>query len=748
MAIAPRDTLRRLLAGAETKAQDTATLCLPARALTLEVDGLGAVPLPIRAPHAKKLISVAGPAYFGKGEETLHDPDVRDTWEVPAARVRLGGAAWDEELADALEQLGETLGVPHGTRLRPEFDSLLVYGKGQFFAPHQDSEKHDGMVASLVVMLPSAHNGGELAVDDGGTITQFRGSRDELVLVAFYADRRHQVLPVRTGHRVTATFNLVLEAESEPRHAGPVDEASALITDYFNTPGRGLFSRVRGVPTRLAFLLDHEYSRRGLKPPLLKGADAERVAVLRAAADAAGCDSALALAEVQETWDARPTGGGYGYYDEFDDVDADEWDDDEYELGECIDSTVTLNWWDDAESPGAINLPLQDEDVCAVTPSATLRPYASEYEGFMGNYGNTVDRWYRRAALIVWPRTHASATRAEANPDWALGSVRKAIEADDLQRARGEAESLAPYFNDLPANALTEALSVAGGVRDGAAAVKILAPFALEMLSVDLVPQLADLAHVYPTPWWSGLLRKWDTGFRIGMGRRTDWVETTLAPLCRALEDADASAVAEQITRSMQEWLLAETRGRAGLRDKRVRAERLNKLGAPAVAILSVTDEASAVTIAEEFRSVGEDALPLLMEILRSEVPLHEQPFAAIAEATRQQLLGIAKEPSRSPDDWSISWPGDGDADAWRLAEFLQSASARTLEWPLAKPRRQAIHQAIDNADLPVRHQTRHTGSPHTLILTKKQDLFTRAAERRRRAEQDLAWLTSILGGA
>lgn len=216
MTIAPLERLRRLLAGSAQNAQHTATLRLPAHTLTLTVDGLGAVPLPLRAPQAKKLISVARPAHFGKGEEIVFDTDVRDTWEVPAERVHLGGPSWGAQLADALERMGETLGLPHGTRLRPEFHSLLVYGKGQFFAPHQDSEKHGHMVASLVVMLPSAHSGGELAIDESGTITQFQGRRNELVLVAFYADRRHQVLPVRTGHRVTATFNLMLEKDRPP----------------------------------------------------------------------------------------------------------------------------------------------------------------------------------------------------------------------------------------------------------------------------------------------------------------------------------------------------------------------------------------------------------------------------------------------------------------------------------------------------------------------------------------------------
>ena len=51
---------------------------------------------------------------------------------------------------------------------------MLVYGKGQFFLPHQDSEKDDAMVGTLVVSLPSAHTGGELVVDHAGQSVTYR----------------------------------------------------------------------------------------------------------------------------------------------------------------------------------------------------------------------------------------------------------------------------------------------------------------------------------------------------------------------------------------------------------------------------------------------------------------------------------------------------------------------------------------------------------------------------------------------
>jgi hypothetical protein len=52
------------------------------------------------------------------------------------------------------------------------------------------------------------------------------------------------------------------------------------------------------------------------------------------------------------------------------------------------------------------------DEVCASTPTGDLKPRDSEYEGYMGNWGNTLDRWYHRGAIVVWPREQAFANRA------------------------------------------------------------------------------------------------------------------------------------------------------------------------------------------------------------------------------------------------------------------------------------------------------------------------------------------------
>ena len=739
MAIPACTRLARLLAGESETTSQSAMLRLPAEVLDLHVDGVGAVPLPVRAPVARKIVAASAPAHFGRGEETLLDAAVRDTGEIAPDRVTLAGERWQARLAEALEVLGTRLGVGEPERLRAELHSLLVYGKGQFFAPHQDSEKHDDMVATLVVMLPSSHTGGELVVSDHGDSKVYTGSTYELTLVAFYPDCRHEVLPVRSGWRVALTFNVLLEPRPEAEPAGPVEEVAALLREHFVTPVRLPYrTKDSDPPQRLAILLDHEYSRRGLTAGRLKGEDVERAALVRAAAEAAGYGSVLAQAEIDETWDAEV---------------EDYLDDEDYEVGELLAGNTVLTWWADRDSAGEIHLALGDEEVCAPTPSHRLTPYDSEYEGYMGNYGNTVERWYRRAAVLVWPADAGFGMRAEASPGWALERITESLAGAELDRAREEARALVKEWGPAAPTLLPPALGVACGVHDAGLAAELLAPFHLEMLEVEHAEPLAALLGVYPQSWWTALARQWDrrgpAGFPAGRHcdgppSRRSWVETVLPPLCEHLRAVGAADVAEWLAGSMGEWVTSEAKDLCGVTHPARRSEALSRLGPSLAAVLSVSAAEAGSELATRIQNLGDATLPLVLAALRSAGPVAgtSPALVALASHAHEHLQAILARPPRSPDDWSIPWESPGGDDKDRLEEFLTSSSERTFAWPLAAPRRQTIHRIIDDAGLPVRHETIRSGSPYTLLLEKTTELFAREAAARRRAEEDLAWLS------
>ena len=82
MATAARDRLARTLRG---DVQTAFSVELTARTddLSLEVEGFGPVKFPVTPAKARKLLGLGQAARFGRGEETVTDPDVRDTWEIP-----------------------------------------------------------------------------------------------------------------------------------------------------------------------------------------------------------------------------------------------------------------------------------------------------------------------------------------------------------------------------------------------------------------------------------------------------------------------------------------------------------------------------------------------------------------------------------------------------------------------------------------------------------------------------------------
>lgn len=746
-----RAKLARLLGGAEPTRADSAMLRLPGDTLALDVDGLGVIPSPIRAAQAKQLISVARPAEFGHGEETVSDDSVRDTWVIDPARVRLDGTGWQAQLDLALADFADELGLPDGARLTAELHSLLVYGKGQFFLPHQDSEKHDEMVASLVVMLPSVHTGGALVVDDAGTAKTYTGSRDELTLVAFYADRRHEVKPVRSGHRVSLTFNLLLTAPATDASDGTVATASAYLTEHFTTRVVSEYGgRDLGEPTRLAFLLDHEYTQAALRAGRFKGADAERIATLRAAAAHAGCESVLALAEIKETWDVVPERDSWrhDWYGDEDDEDDGPAADGDYDLNALIDDEIVLGWWT-SPAGGAgerITLSLGEHEVCAVTPTKSLTPYETEYEGYMGNYGNTLDRWYRRAAIVVWPAEHDFAVRAEASPEWAMRTLLAHIAAGELEAARADASTTASLWRELDPTLLEPALGVARGLADADAARVVASPFRIEMVTAAHAPPLAALAAGYGDAWLLELLGAWERGERFGARDRFDWVADALVPVCASLRAHDAETVAAGLVDQQWRWLQRQVRPWLESADTGRRRERLADLGAPLARVLEAAPDATGMAIAEQLLTVGDAATGLLIAALRRHPLPPTAPLAAIAAGCRDRLSSTAARPPRAEDDWSIAWRGCGCELCDRLARFAGDALELEMEWPLATAGRQHIHRQIDEAELPIRHTTRRQGSPYKLLLTKTDDLFQREERARERVQADLDWLIETFG--
>lgn len=780
---APRDRLVTLLGGGATPGAYSAQRTAPVDDLCLDVPGMGQVLLPVPETQAKRLCELGRPAKYGRGEQTLVDPKVRDTWEIPKSRVKIDKRRWDKTLVPILDRLRADLDLPPGCVLKAEFHSMLVYARGQFFVPHQDSEKADAMIGSLVVTLPSPFTGGALVVEHGGETATYRSSKKSLSFVAFYADCRHQVKPVRSGYRIVLTYNLLLQGDTATAamvEAVPevIDELARCLDEHFITPlpsprGPG----VTDPPNRLVYLLDHEYTPSGLSWSRLKGSDAKRAARLQAAATRADCEIVLALADIRETWScfepepiARWSAGRrHGRWDDqVDDEDAwtgevDATETDGYQLEELVDWSITLDSWADPSGMPAepVVTSVGADEVCSTTPSVDLRPYASEYEGYMGNYGNTMDRWYRRGALVLWPRRRAFAVHAEASPAWALGALSTQLRAGDVAGAHEMAATLASFWDtvargDQPRSVFTKALRVAHVLDQEALAAMLLRPFRVELLARSHARAMVALVERYGESWASDLLTVWFGPTRPWAASlsqdRLAW-GAKLGMFCDALQasgaagEATARLLVQGSWRSIREAIDQRLRITAPSH----RDEALDELGPPIAAILEGAAVIGAADLRDEavgFLCQGNDYLmACLMPVLRAAGALspgrrRDAGLDVVAQHCATRLTARLARPRRTDDDWSIEFPTGCNCNLCdMLGRFLSDPARQSFEWPLAKDGRRHVHSRLDGAETPVSHQTRRTGRPYTLVLTKTEALFERDREARSRDETDVALL-------
>lgn len=757
------DLLRDVTGGGSFSSRRTA----PLGDLAIEVRGVGSLRLPVTAGQAKELRLIARPAQYGKGTETVTDRRVRDTWEVPRSRVSIDARRWANTLGPMLALVRDDLGLPPGASLEADLHSMLVYEPGQFFAAHQDSEKDDTMIGSLVVLLPSRSTGGDLVVSHRGETVTYRGSATALTFIAFYSDTRHEVLPVEAGYRVAVTYNLRLSGDATavgPVAAGRAAAAAGLVRQHFDTPVEARWrhdSAAGEPPDRLVFLLDHQYSAHSLRWPQMKGEDATRAAVLREAAGEADCDVALAHAEIHETWDCeyveyRRGRRGWSSWDDDgpdpDDVEA---------LGSLMDSDVEI---EPAEGRAVGARRVADVELATVTPSVELQPYETEYTGNMGNYGNTMDRWYRRAAIVIWPRSRAFALKAKGDPESAVDEL-LALSSDGPGEQDRRADMIRVLLRFWPEGVrgndqrtlVSRALLLAGDVDDAELAANLLAPFALEAFTAGDTPNLLTVTERYGQSWFEERLGTWmrERGFghRQELPSRVAWVADVDA-FCSRLLEGDAptevrTGAARALTTAMWGWLRRTVLASHDITQPSARRAALDSLGPPLLAVLHATSMTAAKDIRHEILDTvctpAADLTPLLLSTISAAVRLTPVERARvglepIARHAANMLCGELARPEREEDDWTITGFHQSGCcqDCGELATFLADAVRNQHVWPMAKPRREHIHRRIDEAELPVTHQTRREGSPHKLGLTKTADVFRRDADRRATANAEL----------
>ncbi|MEW6755163.1 MAG: 2OG-Fe(II) oxygenase [Candidatus Latescibacterota bacterium] len=520
-------------------------------------------------------------------------------------------------------------------------------------------------------------------------------------------------------------------------------------------------------------LLDHEYTQRSLSWSRLKNSDAARAAALREVAARLDCGILLALADVHETWSCEDDEYEYGRYgrhrgyapDEDEDEDEDEVDGDEEETPILVDrQDVEIDLHHPVGSdPGLAQIVegVTEEEVCVTRESVDLEPFASEHQGCMGNYGNTVDRWYHRAAVVLWPRERTFVLRARASAYWAMDDVANNLRAGQLQQARQMAERLLPFWAqgvlaEERRGLAARTLEVAAGLDTPELAAALLQPFALERLTPDTVRGLLALVDRYGGDWTVSVVKQWAAADRrLSWDAQSPWL-ASLPDLCRPLCADQAGGglplaqvlVAEQCAWAQAAWQPIRERAQP-----RHILDQLKEMGAPVVGLLESCLIAARPDLHQgllRFLSAVETGSPIraltgllrTAQSTRSREALRALGLGPLHAHCARELAARLSVPALQEGDWSIPSPIRCTCElCTALQGFLADPDRARLEWPLAEARHAHVHGQIDAHDLPVDHTTRRVGRPYTLVLTKTRALFAREAAERETSQADRQWL-------
>lgn len=722
----------------------------PVQELSVEVQGFGGLPPFLQDAQVVRLRENASAALFGHRDKTLMDTSVRDTAEIKAAALKLTGweAVWPCIEASAQAALGLD-----GIALEAHLHNALLYGPGQFFKMHQDTEKLPGMVLTLVLVWPCAHLGGHLSVHRGDEVHRFQSEHlhaDQIQWFAFYPDCQHEVRPVQQGHRVVLTFNVALKNESSQNQAKHSPALLAALRQHFDV------SHSPAGKQRLVIFLDHEYSEKGLRWSLLKGVDRAHAQALRSAADSLGLRTYLALAEIHEMWTAHLSDEDYR---------RSRRQRSEPEPDELIEHSTTLDHWVDTDNVAQKlgRLQVRDQEIVCIRETDEDDLVNSEYEGYMGNYGETLDYWYRRAAVVLWPQASELLQQFDLDADKALRAL-VALASQPKQAAKvlstvQAVKARLLRFQSEDPQRFTDQCQIAASLSDPKLALELLETVSPWVFGPGHAKGLAELRQAHGQKFCDELLNHWlqkhEPDDQVKNVLR-EWTHTYagttmrqhllgLPELIPVIQQAglDLAWIERLVHVKGQLWLKLESQWMTLKPQARDAAWPWRSQFA-AELIRSGLLLPSSTLAANVVRQLNEGLVthsivvlsPMLLELDKA---AHAVPgWSALRVRVKQALdLSLAKALPEA-GDWSMVVPvmPCQCADCRQVMTFLKSQDSASLTLAMAEARRKHLLEEFGQSGLRLAMDVLRQGSPHKLRINKPTNLHEKAAQQRLQHEK------------
>ncbi|KAI0089277.1 hypothetical protein BDY19DRAFT_1070864 [Irpex rosettiformis] len=285
---------------------------------------LGVVGLPLSKREAEVVKTHCIQAPVRKGERVFDDKTVQDTWEMDASQVKLENPRWSEFLLRIAQEVCQALAIDFTAgRPRCKLCKLRLYETGSRFLPDADTEKQDGVFATIEIVLPSKFTGGTTHFSQGELSNMYDcspSSQHNTSVLAWCTGVSHETKPTTSGYRLALSYDLIHTTQSlRPALSAKTDltdRLRAILMTWKKDKGRGH-------PLKLLYLLDRTYPQADLRVSALKGADAYKVAMLDTLAKETGFRLGFASVEFHQSGIAdedRDRGSSHYAFAEIDDA--------------------------------------------------------------------------------------------------------------------------------------------------------------------------------------------------------------------------------------------------------------------------------------------------------------------------------------------------------------------------------------------------------------------------------------------
>jgi hypothetical protein len=420
---------------------------------------------------------------------------------------------------------------------------------------------------------------------------------------------------------------------------------------------------------------------------------------------------------------------------------------------DLLDTDQALNFWVDADEGilAEAELVLADDRIASLRASGAEFLTGREYEGFMGNYGETLDYWYRRAALVIRTPLGAQIDRFDLEFERAL--------ADLVTLAQDPAQAgvltvwvtrLLPRLSECLTGQgrtlLAAYAELACALPDTALALQVLSALpAWELLPQD-VPVLVRLERHHGAPWMLELLRVWTEP--DGQRRHQVWPFTENrdtsrlwpTPLAAFVRQCQALGLSLEV---QDAWFHAHLRALIRLGQWLAKATPVSRQAQRPAHLAALCELAQATHAlpapldTQHLQAVVTHAVQhtprihadhALVPLVKAVGALAEQwPVElALRPRVRQALERVLAEPERAPHDHSVrrqEW-ACGCEDCREVITWAESPRGTALVWPAAEARRRHVEAQMKASGAPLEMSTLRQGRPYSLVLNKIGDLW------------------------